>query len=332
MKKTVFERHPKTTLIVLASFLLLIGIVIANKLASSLFGLGKVVIYEANPIYGYRPKPEQKIARQAHHEIQINNLGLRAQTDWDPYDFTHKILFLGDSVTYGGSYIGNQQLFSYLIGQQFPKFTSGNAGVNGWGVNNVHAFVKELQFLPAQVYVSMFPEGDFYRGLNRIGGQPFWTTKPKSALDELFQYFIYKMQLKKNPGFNINLASDKERTLIVDIAARNLKDLDNYLKQNNRDHIIYITPSRSQLLGITKQDDFIKNAFEKYGLKVIYIKDKLGALSADEIKQLYHDEIHLSPLGHEKWAAIMSEDLKSILDHREKESLFVDNNFPRLHA
>ena len=332
MKTSLFERFPKTTLLVLVSLLFLGGIFVANKLASSLFGLGDVVVYEASPIYGYRPLPEQKVSRQANRYVQINNLGLRAQTDWDIQDFAHKILFLGDSVTYGGSYIDNQQLFSHLVGKNFPKFTTGNAGVNGWGVKNVHAFIKELHFLPAQVYVSVFPEGDFYRGLNRIGGQPFWTRKPKYPLEELFQYMVYELQLKKGATFNINRASDSEKSLIADIAARNLKDLDRYLKDNQRDHIIYITPSRQELLGFTKQDDFIKNALAKYGLHVIYLKDKLGNLSKEDIQQYFHDDIHLTPQGHEKWAALISDDLKDIVHHREKESLFVVNDIKNLNA
>ncbi|MBS0286855.1 MAG: hypothetical protein JSR17_06130 [Proteobacteria bacterium] len=325
MKKSLFERFPKLTLISFATLLLLSGIYLFNLLANKVFGLGNVVLYEANPIYGYRPIASQTVARQANHTISINNLGLRADKDWDIHDFSHKILFLGDSVTYGGSYITNQQLFSHLVGTHYPKFMTGNAGVNGWGVINVHALIKEMQFLPAQVYVSVFPEGDFYRGLNRIGGQPFWTRKPSCALEELFQYFVYELQLKKGAIFNINIASPQEKELIVDIAVRHLKELDSYLKENQRDHIIYITPSQQELLGKSAQDEIIKNTLAKYGLNVIYIKDRIKEIPADEIPQYFHDDIHLSEKGHQLWATIMAHDLKEILDHREKESLFVEN-------
>lgn len=332
MKKTVFERFPKVTLLVLLGAFVLTTIFIANTLAGSLFGLGKVVIYDANPIYGYRPQPLQQVARRQSSTITINNLGLRAEQDWDKEDFAHKVLFLGDSVTYGGSYIDNKELFSYWVGEQYPKFITGNAGVNGWGVNNVHAFIKEMQFLPAQVYVSVFPEGDFYRGLNRIGGQPFWTRKPKYALEELFQYLIYELQLRKNPGFNIATASEQEKALIVRIAARNLKDLDRFLKENNRDHLIYITPSRSGLLNKTSPDVFIKDALEKQGLHVIYLKDKLENIPSEEVNTYFHDEIHLSKAGHQKWATLICEDLHFILQQREKESLFVENNLKNANA
>ncbi len=325
MKPSFFERHAKITLLFITTLFLLGGVTLINYLAGKVFGLGKIVVYESNPIYGYRPVAQQDVTRHPNTPIKINNLGLRANKDWDSHDFAHKILFLGDSVTYGGSYIANDQLFSSLVAKSFPKFETANAGVNGWGVNNVHAFVKELQFLPAQVYVSVFPEGDFYRGLNRIGGQPFWTHKPDYALEELFQYFIYKLQLKKAPGFNINTASNEEKMLIVDIAARNLKDLDKFLKDNNRDHLIFITPSLNELQGITKQDEIIKSALLKYGLQVIYIKDYLGSVPETQIKAYYHDDIHLSEMGHQKWAELISVELKDIVLHREKESLFVEN-------
>src|SRR5690348_151461 len=141
MKQSIFERHPNITLLSVICILFLAVVLFTNYVVSGLFGLGKVVIYDANPIYGYRAKQNQTVARNPHRIVKINNLGLRAEQDWELKDFHHKILFLGDSVTYGGSYISNDQLFSHLIGKKIPEYIVGNAGVNGWGVNNVHAFI-----------------------------------------------------------------------------------------------------------------------------------------------------------------------------------------------
>lgn len=326
MRQSIFERHPKLTIASTICFLLILGIYVVDLLAGSLFGLGKVVIYEANPIYGYRAKPNQVVSRQIHQKIKINNLGLRAENDWDIKDFQHKILFLGDSVTYGGSYISNEQLFSHLIGKNFPDYTSGNAGVNGWGVNNVNAFIKEMEFLPAQIYVSVFPEGDFYRGLNRIGGQPFWTRKPTFALEELSQYLIYKINLKKTPTLDYMLIDEQQKTKIAEIAVRNLKDLDDYLKQNNREHLIYITPSKTEILNNVAEDMIVKNLLDKYELNVIYIKDNLNSLTKKEIETCFHDEIHLSPKGHQVWAKIISKDIEAVIQSHEKESILVQRN------
>lgn len=310
-RASIFERYPKTTLFSLIAVLFFFTLALAEYCAG-LLGLGKVVLYEAHPVYGYRPKPDQTVARTPQYPIHTNNLGLRAQTDWDLNDFQNKVLFLGDSVTYGGSYIANQALFSHLAVQNSPELISGNGGVNGWGVNNVHAFIQDMQFLPAQIYVSVFPEGDFYRGLQRIGGQPFWTRQPRFALEELLQYFVYIVHLKKIPITQYYSLDDKSKTQIAELAVKNLQSLDDYLKAQHRTHLIYITPSRSQIEGTDTEDKIIKSLLDKYHLNVIYLKDRIMPLAAQEKTNLFHDSIHLSEKGHVVWAKCIASDLANI--------------------
>ena len=144
-------------------------------------GLGGPVLYDSSPIYGYRPLPGKEYSRFYGETIKFNNLSLRAENDWDDKR-ENKILFLGDSVTYGGSYIDNKELFSCLAVKDFDDYESGNAGVNGWGVENIYGLVVESNFLPAQIYVTTLPEGDFHRGLTRLQGMPIFNNSPKKAI------------------------------------------------------------------------------------------------------------------------------------------------------
>lgn len=317
MKKSVFEKHPKLTLAGVFILFSVVGLVGLEWLAGSFFGLGKPVIYEAHPVYGYRPEPNQLVSRKQHDEVKINNLGLRALRDWDITQPQHKVLFLGDSVTYGGSYISNDQLFSTLAVSPFAGFESGNAGVNGWGVNNVCALVKEMQFLPADIYVSVFPEGDFYRGLMRIGGQPFWTIKPRFALQELFHYFVYKIQLRQMPATHFYDMTPNQRTHIASIAVKNLKSLDEYLKSQGKIHLIYISPSRKEVLGEQPIDTALKQLFVENQLNVIYLKDRLAHIPPAKIQQYFHDEIHLSIAGHQQWGNMIQSDLTQVIKAQE---------------
>lgn len=320
MKKSVFETHPKLTLVGVLVFLGFVALAAIEYSAAYVFGLGKPVIYESHPVYGYRPEPNQFVARQHHDVVKINNLGLRANHDWDPSISQHKVLFLGDSVTYGGSYITNDELFSTLALAHLPGYESANAGVNGWGVNNVCALVTEMHFLPADTYVSVFPEGDFYRGLSRIGGQPFWTKQPRFALEELFHYFIYKIQQRQIPPIHFYHLTEAERTHIARIAVRNLKELDIFLQRQGKQHLIYLTPSRSQMLGIQSEDLALKALFAEYQLNVIYLKDRLQTQPALNVATLFHDEIHLSKQGHEQWAKMIEPDLQLILGAKKQSS------------
>ncbi len=307
---SVFEKHPKVTMIVLwgIGLLCLVG---ALEWTARTMGLGDVIVYESSPIYGYKPVRDQNVTRFKGASIRINHQGLRSTQAWSDNP-SNKILFLGDSVTYGGSYIDDHQLFSELAIKD-TSWVSGNAGVNGWGVLNVHGFIKEMEYTPARIYVSLFPEGDFYRGLNRIGGQPFWATKPKWALEELAHYGLYRVSLKKIPSYQLGNNPDLEKKRIASIAARHLKELDEYLKSKGFVHLIYISPSKTQSHRNAKIDPIVKAVLDEHQVKASYLLDKVQLLSSENVDELFHDEIHLTPQGHAQWAQWIREDLEAYL-------------------
>ncbi|MGE3318998.1 MAG: hypothetical protein AB7I18_06845 [Candidatus Berkiella sp.] len=313
----MFEKHAKLTIACVLVFLGVIGCIALEYTAGHFFGLGKPVIYDSHPVYGYRPQPNQNVMRNHNVAVNINNLGLRAMNDWDPNPH-HKVLFLGDSVTYGGSYISNEQLFSTLAISPFPDYQSGNAGVNGWGVNNVCALVQEMSFLPADIYVSVFPEGDFYRGLSRIGGQPFWTRPPRFALEELFHYFVYKIQLRQMPARHFYLLPEADKTHIANIAVKNLKAMDDFLNQQGKIHLIYISPSVQQIVDHQSENVALRQLFHEHQLDVIYLKDRLKDTPAEIGKTYFHDNIHLSIKGHQEWAKMIEPDLKQAISRQEQ--------------
>ena len=78
-----------------------------------LYGLGTPVIYDTNISYRYAPKANQSVIRFKGSRVTINKDGLRATKEWDNNN-NHKLLFFGDSVTYGGSYIDDKNIFSEL--------------------------------------------------------------------------------------------------------------------------------------------------------------------------------------------------------------------------
>ncbi len=308
----IFEKNPKKTLLVIFILLSLMAVALLEYLAAALFGLGKVVVYDSHPIYGYRPTPAQTVSRDhGKTTVHINNLGLRANQDWGHKKSEQKrVLFLGDSVTYGGSYIDNTELFSSLVFKNHKNIVTANAGVNGWGILNIHGLIKNLDFRPADIYITVVPEGDFYRGLNGIGGQPFWTHPPRLALEELLQHFIYVLSLKKNGALNINGLSSIDQQKIVELATQGLKDYDLYLKQHGHQHYIFITPTKAQLLEGAPHDKFIQSALDTHQLSYIYIKNKISPnLKPAQKLALFHDSIHLSKSGHALWADIIQQEI-----------------------
>ena len=67
-------------------------------------GLGNPILYYVNASYRYAPLPNQSQSRRRGAAVTIDSKGLRNTRDWsDPADA--KILFIGDSVTWAGTYI-----------------------------------------------------------------------------------------------------------------------------------------------------------------------------------------------------------------------------------
>lgn len=278
-------------------------------------GLGNPILYDSNPLYGYRLLPNQEITRFMGATITVNNLGLRADENWDE-NKNDKVLFLGDSVTYGGSYINNRDLFSTIAGRGLNNFKGGNAGVNGWGIENIYGLVVESNFRPAIIYVTTVPEGDFYRGLSRIQGLPFYMASPKYAIMELWYFFCYLQNNKRYIG-GLSLPTDTEIKYAVEKAVKKLKEMDKLLKENGYSHLIFISPSKDQVYGEDTKEHLIQSLLNRYDLNPIYILDRLNKEDLALKGTIFHDGIHLEKPGHKIWGRIIGAEIQK-LTQKEK--------------
>lgn len=304
-----FERHRLLTgLVLLVIFAGFLGLG-AELFLSRVYGLGSPVIYENSPLYGYRPVPDRDYTRFNGASISFNNLGLRAAANWD--DTTDdKILFLGDSVTYGGSYISNDQLFSSVAGNHLPGYAVGNGGVNAWGVLNVTGLVLDAGFQPADTYVLVFPEGDFYRGLTRMAGMPFFNRPPASAMSELMLYVSYRLNNRRYTTFSSS-ASDEQLAQAADVACRDLVLLRDRLAAQGMDLHVFITPKKQQVYQDAPRDSIVAGALNSHGIQATYLLDMLRRRAEQEPlpKGLFQDNIHLTAEGHALWGELLGMEL-----------------------
>ncbi|MBW8039175.1 MAG: SGNH/GDSL hydrolase family protein [Planctomycetes bacterium] len=313
-RKSIFEKNRKKTIAIIILIFVFLSIALLEFLLQVFMGLGHPVLYDSNPLYGYRPLPNREYSRFYGSKIKFNNLSLRAENDWN--DKTeNKILFLGDSVTYGGSYISNKELFSCLAAKDLGDYESGNAGVNGWGIENIYGLVVETGFLPADIYVTTVPEDDFYRGITKLQGLPFFNNSPKFALAELWLFFCCNQNNKRYKPWQ-SFATEKQIDYVAERAVKKLKELDVFIREKGFRHLIFITPSRDYVLKDNPKPLSIQKLLAKYSLKPVYISDELQkyTLSRDEMKSLYHDRGHLTSEGHQTWAKIIRDELTKLID------------------
>jgi hypothetical protein len=235
------------------------------------FGLGEPVLYRSSPLFGYRLQPNQLVHRRGA-EIRVNNLALRADRDWDS-NIENKILFLGNSVTYGGTTVSNHELFSHRAAAKFEGYLGGNAGVNGWGIENIAALVIDDEFLPARTYVSVLQEMDFYRGLSKLAGKPLWSCKPRFAIQELLAAF-YLDRLNEIYEEHDSFVSEREKEKTVARSCARLKALDDFLKQRGYRHLIYMSTNTKQLFENEPADPVVLKYLHEDDIHPLYLKER----------------------------------------------------------
>ena len=316
-----FSRHPVATISVLLTILMLICLLTLELFLKSFSGLGNPPLYELSPLYGYRLKANQVIQPRGGMgflygaRITTNNLGLRAAGEWDSNP-SGKILFLGDSVTYGGQYVADAQLFSSVAGSRLPGWQVGNGGINAWGVENIAGLIMDYRFFPVEIVVTCVLEGDFYRGLTRASSLPLWTKRPGLALQDLLMHFIWRANKSRYGGsVNAVVQDDAHLDKIVDRASRRLKDLDLYLKQRQVRHFIFILPTRSQIVDNEPPDLRVQQVLNQYEIDAEYLRPELLALEPDRKKRRkwFHDEVHLEVPGHLAYGLLIGDALARAL-------------------
>src|SRR5271166_5563580 len=113
MRKDLMSVSKKIlTLVALTIVVLLVGSELTLRLA---FGLGRPLLYTADPHVGYLPAANQDV-RRFGATIHINQFGMRSDDLPDsPVKPGIRILFIGDSLTFGTTYVDQDKIFTELI-------------------------------------------------------------------------------------------------------------------------------------------------------------------------------------------------------------------------
>jgi len=129
------------------------------EFAARALGAGDPILYYNASEGGMRPLPDQRITRGQDKYVTVDSNGFRsAATDTSAM----KILYLGDSVTWGGTKIDDSDTFaartSLLIGEELGKTVySMNAAVNGHSLMNQSDIYFDNDIAPDLV-VWLFPD------------------------------------------------------------------------------------------------------------------------------------------------------------------------------
>ncbi len=298
-------------------------LVVAAEVAARLSGLGHPLLYEESPLYGYAPKSDQQQVRRRGALVTIGSFGLRGSRDWTEAA-DQRILFIGDSVTYGGSYIDDRETFAdrtcqALAVNGLANVLCGNGGVNAYGTDNMRARLAHLPFADYDAVVVTILPGDATRGMARLRSLPYFSkplTPPLRALTEALAFGLDQVRtrlrfVRRSSG---RLEPDLARAarLSMDQLLMELRAL---AAQGKLVTIVY-TPARRELESETTElDTLVWQAIAGSGLPYLDMREALREETLDDI---YYDNVHLDVQGHALYSAAIAELLLPLLSPSDR--------------
>ena len=303
-------------ILILVTTLFSLSLVIEFSLR--MYGLGNPIIYEKSLYWGYNPKSNQITSRFKNSVITINNQGVRSKkNEKDFFDF----LFFGDSITYGGSYIDDDETFSSIVCNNLNKsgdkkdLTCGNAGVNAYGIKNIVpriSYFKEKY--PNNKIVITVITGNFLRNFSQIEALPYFTKKNDHLFKASVELIAFSLDLirksiryKSNNFFSGKYAVYNKYEFIeaIDI-------LESYYYKNiiNNNILIIWSPSLNNFEnGLSELDEELIDKLSIFEKNFLNMYDEINSRNI-QYKKIYYDQIHLNKYGHQIYGKIIANKFK----------------------
>jgi len=294
-------------------FLIILSLKFIDLVLQKKYGLGDPILYESSIKHGYLLKPNQKILRRGN-EVIINNKGMRTTEKWPKKSNKKKIIFFGDSVTYGGSIVSNQDLFTEkickILNEDLKKeFVCGNYGVNGYSLESITRLIKFRDIYDEDFIIVTIIANNLQRSFHNIASQPFWSKRVPTffpALTEVF--FIYLEKFKNKVKYNFeNELDEKENKKYYLYSIKNLNEA---LKESNKKYIVFYSPEYGEILDANHKNNYLKSLIKNHIDNFYDISEELKNY---QIEELFYDSIHLTEKGHTIYSQIMSSEISNIL-------------------
>ena len=126
---------------------------------------------------------------------------MRTKSDWENIEHKYKILFFGDSVTFGGSYIDNEDLFSEKFCKLYQNSICGNYGVNGYRLHNLNLRINKISNKINFDHLIIVISSSFSDSKSNFYDFPFYEEfnyKFLKATSKILNYILFKYNLKNN--------------------------------------------------------------------------------------------------------------------------------------
>jgi len=290
-------------------FTVLYALLLAAELSLRfILGLGTPVTYQYDDACGYLPAPNQQV-RRFFAENDINSCGMRsAEVPRQKPPGTLRLLFVGDSVTYGTTYVDQSRIFTSIVAQDLPHQLNRpvevlNASAGAWAPANETGYLTSRGTFDADAVVFVLNTGDLVQPMTRLvltlqGGYP--EHRPPFALYELWLRYLKPRLFQL--GSQLDAGSTAQKPDVdrdVPLVLATLEEACRFSRDHGAEFRIVYSPARG---GGWESPEFARG-FEMLrswaARNNVPLLDLSADLSSRPEKEVYQDGIHLRPAGDE---------------------------------
>lgn len=282
-------------------------------------GFGRPVLYLNDPQVGFMPAPDQSVVRYGGR-IDINDYGMRAPNyAYEKPANTVRVLMLGDSTLYGGSYVDQDDLYARRLESQLQETVGRgrsvqvlNMGVNAWGPFHKYGYVDRYGSFGADIAIICLPIWDIFRPASRLTESgPFHLAgnPPGLALFEIqhaarAQLLPYLRKVGFAPPAKMDRGNPEQGSLGIEEYGL----LGERLRREGCEVFVEVLPSCTAAAANQTapwESEAIANLRERVvmgGARFAYPLEFFARSPGVEPNALYHDDTHLSEGGHAFYA------------------------------
>lgn len=307
--------------------ILVLFIVVCEFILRYAFGFCDALLYRESDKYEYIAQPNQNRHRFGAY-IHYNSF---SQRNGEPDSTKVRVLGLGDSVLFGGTWMDQDSLASTLFsdetGTQMLNISSGS-----WGPDNCAAYLEEKGTFGASAMILVCSSHDAYDVMTYVpvvGVVPTYPDRQyKLAWAELIDRYLIprirmmfgKTEVKLDPDEQVVKNSEFKNTVRQKSSSFN----------NGFVQLLDISQKKSIPMAIylhAERDEIKAGRYNDMGQKIIEWTAEhdvclIEGLKAGETEDMYHDKIHFNEAGQRFLATQMvrlyKECLKQTVNKEEK--------------
>ena len=266
-------------------------------------GLGDPLLYRTNSSYRYALLPNQHKERIRGAKVTIDSNGLRTVQDWAKPN-SLRILFIGDSVTWAGTAIDDTKTFAHQVGINIEQklhypVVIGNAGVNGYGVDNMTARLQH-ENLGEDLLIVVLISGDSIRGLADIRSSYFFTRKPPYPLPALWEFTTFSLWRISAYMRLIPPTVDPDANTVATNSLNRLFTVLREKQSTGTPVLLVLSPYEDELSeNLGELTQHVRATLASSGIEFLDLYPIVSGLTGES---LYSDGVHLNEHGHSVYA------------------------------